>query len=196
MFDWFAPAAAQTQAEMNKPGNVAELMKETEFVDEDGDGIDDNFEQWVEDTRAGTVTRSKYARYRVAESNRQAAAEMKRVAEEKESMRQAMSNRFQEAAKKNVRESRMQRARAISMVRRHKHAMTQKGNSTKEQIAAAKQLAEEKQLIENQQNAQLAIELGRQQRELLQQSRKDILKVGYAHVQSRPCPLDTHAVTS
>ena len=176
MFDWFAPAAAEQQAEINKPGNVAELMKETEFVDEDGNGVDDNFEQWVEETRAGTVTRSKYSKYLVAENNRQAVAEMKRVAEEKESMRQAMTNKFQEAAKKNVKESRMQRARALSMVRRHKDEMAQRGTSTKEQIAAAKQLAEEKQLLENQQNAQLAIELGKQQRERLQQNRDETLK--------------------
>lgn len=110
MFDWFAAPASKKDEELdltgyeehadaNKAGNVAALMKEAEFVDADNDGVDDNFEAWVEETRAGTVSRSKYAKYLVAEQNRQAAAQLKRQAEEKEALRQAMTSKFQAAAK-------------------------------------------------------------------------------------------------
>ena len=168
MFDFFTPSKAPAPAapvfvppDDVGAGNVRELMKHEAFVDEDGDGVDDNFEAWVEDTRSGTVSRSKYAKWQVAEHNRQAAAALGEEMEKHLAMKGEMDTKFIAKSQANVREARTQRERALEKVRKAKEERLGKGINTKAQIDAAKEEMERQHLAYMQAGVDKAQELGK-----------------------------------
>ena len=170
MFDFFTPSKAPTPAapavfvapDDVGAGNVRELMKQDAFVDEDGDGVDDNFEAWIEDTRSGTVSRGKYAKWQVAEHNRQTAAALGVEMEKNLALKGEMDTKFIAKSQQNVREARTQRERALEKVRKAKEANLGKGINTKGQIKEAKEEMEKQHLAYKQAGVDKAQELGKQ----------------------------------
>ena len=85
MFSWFTTLASQDASR-------------EDFVDADGDGIDDNYQQWLTESRPTPISKTHFAHWSVAENNRQRGNEVRAELQSGRGLQKEMNEKYLDEA--------------------------------------------------------------------------------------------------
>lgn len=105
----------------------------------------DPLAEWVAHSRPSTTSKTRYAKWKVADSNREVADELRDEWSERKVANQTRRETFHDGAHLKYEETKEQRAAALARVQRVRQAKADLGSRTKDEVSAAVKAAHEQQ---------------------------------------------------
>ena len=112
-----------------------------EFVDEDGDGVDDHLEEWQNQSRPSHVSKARYKKFLAAEENRKKGEELRQQKQEIEARRKELAETYHKRFVAQSQSARAQREAASNKVREHFARLADFGSETRRMLRSARDRA-------------------------------------------------------